>query len=92
MTGAHGSYLGDGWCGVVVWVTLCHKGIRHWVPRQGIRGFVLDTLHTLRGEVVGHGAAFESLEMWIINFIESVVVEDRYKGMVGSDNCDVWEA
>ena len=67
-------------------------GIRHWVPRQGIRGIVLNTLHPLRGEVVGHGAAFESLEMWIINFIESVVVEDRYKGMVVSDDYDMWEA
>ena len=68
------------------------QGIRHFVPRQGIWGVVLNTLHPLGGEVVGHDAALESLETWILNLIESVVVEDRYKGVMVSDDREVWEA
>ena len=70
--------------------------MREWigdrVPRECIWGIVKDTFDPLRGKVVGHDSTFEALEAWIFDFIESVVVEDRYKRMVIGDDCKVGQA
>ena len=88
--GGCSSYLCDGWLRVVRWVTLCHQlmwqGIGYRVPREGIWSAVQDTLHPLSCEVVGHDSGFKALEVWVLNLVEPVIVEDWYEGMMIGEN------
>ena len=68
------------------------EGIGHWVPRQGIWSVILNTFHPLGDEIVSHDAVLESLKTWILDIIQLVVVEDQYKGVVVSDDHEMWEA
>ena len=48
------------------------------VPREGVWDIVQDTLHPLSGKVIGHVSAFQVLKVWVLDLVESVIVEDGY--------------
>ena len=64
------------------------EGVGDRVSRESIWDIALDPLI---GEVVGHDPAFETLEAWVLNFVQPVMVEYWYEGVVIGNNSEMGE-
>ena len=67
------------------------QGVGDRVSRESIWGVVQKALDPLSHEVVCHDLAFEALEAWILDLVQSVIVEYQYEGVVISNNSKVGE-
>ena len=62
------------------------------VPKESVWSVVQDAFDPLRSEVIGHDSVFKALEAWVLNLIETVIIEDRYEWMVISDHSEMRKA
>ena len=64
------------------------EGVGDRVSRESIWDIVQNTLSS---EVVGHDPAFETLEAWVLDFVQPVIVEYWYEGVVIGNSSEMGE-